>query len=339
MKKLTLALGVLSLITFCSCSKDSSTNLEKETIVYAAGYEQQSTPTASTTLPTVWNKNISYNLPTNTNATFTTIRKTKIYNGITYSVGYSAFNDKEDIGALWIDDVLTSFGDGTTDTQINDIYINGTDIYIVGSERTTQHINVAKLWKNGEGINLTDGSKNASANGIFVKDNNVYVVGSEDNRSVFWKNSEPTYLTNKGNNYSSAVDIKLSGSDIYILGSERDPVVNRYIVKLWKNGIVTSITDNTYGASGNSLYLHNNDIYIAGRIFKNNLHFPVYWKNSQLIELERGNDYFASASDILIKNNDIYVTGTSNKVATLWINGERTELSTNNSAATCIYEK
>lgn len=340
MRKTLLLLLLFLLNITISCNKDKTTILENESNTYIAGYEQVSTSTSTKPLLKIWseNKTISYDLSIDNNAFFTSIKAIKVHNGVTYAVGYFNFNDKEDIGALWIDGVLTSFGDGTKSTRINDIFINGSDIYMVGTERIKQYIKKAKLWKNGNPIDLTNGSEDASANSIFVKDNNVYILGSEGKKSVVWKNNEPTYLTS-GNDYSSAKDIKISGKDVYVLLNERNPNTNTYVTKIWKNGELTNITDGTYGSSGNSLYLHNNDIYITGRIHKDNKHYPVYWKNNELIELERGNDFFASANDIIIKNNDIYIIGQSNKVASLWKNGVRLELSNSTTSyALSLYE-
>jgi hypothetical protein len=58
---------------------------------------------------------------------------------------------------------------------------------------------------------------------------------------------------------------------VYVIGN----TVNNPSVKLWKNNVVQNLTDGTHEAKANSVYVLNNDVYVAGR--EENV--AVVWKN------------------------------------------------------------
>ena len=125
-------------------------------------------------------------------------------------------------------------------------------VYVVGSEYDGTN-NIAKLWKNGVATNLTDGSQNASARSVYVSGNDVYVVGSEYN----------------------GTNSKYNGTNS--------------VVKLWKNGVATALTDGSHNAYANAIFVSGNDVYVAGYEYNSNdLGVAKLWKNGVAIDLTDG---------------------------------------------------
>ena len=51
--------------------------------------------------------------------------------------------------------------------------------------------------------------------------------------------------------------------DVYIAGSEIGSA-GLWNAKIWKNGIATALTNSTYLADANSVYVSGTDVYVAG---------------------------------------------------------------------------
>ena len=106
---------------------------------------------------------------------------------------------------------------------------------------------MAKYWKNGVEVVLSDGTVDAGASSIAVVDGNIYIAGNEINKST-------------GNTMA-----------VY-----------------WKNGART-VLDNggtgSFGAVATTISVIGKDVYVAGRIEKNNKRIATYWKNGTAIML------------------------------------------------------
>jgi hypothetical protein len=102
--------------------------------------------------------------------------------------------------------------------------------------------------------------------------------------------------------------------EIYVAGTER-------AAKLWKNGIVTNLSNVIDTSFAYSVFVLNNDVYVAGSE-RNNAKF---WKNGIGANLTT-NSQFSNANSIYVTGNDIYVAGNEGFIAKLWINGVATNL-------------
>jgi hypothetical protein len=185
-----------------------------------------------------------------------------------------------------------SLTNGLAGAFATSVFVSGNDVYVAGRESI-----IAKYWKNGVAMNLTNGAYNAYATSIFVSGNDVYVAGTEGeasgiyNTAKYWKNSVPINLTD-GTQYANAVDIYVSGSDVYVAGYEANTIVGnynvgtRYVVKYWKNGIPTNLT-NSENSSPSSITVSNGEVYLLG--FDDG--YPCYWKGTQKIPLIGGIQY------------------------------------------------
>ncbi len=117
-------------------------------------------------------------------------------------------------------------------------------------------------------------------------------------------------------------------ADVYVVGYEK--VNGIKTAKMWKNGVVTSLTDGMNNSSANSIYVTNNNAYVVGNeTILGQGGQAKLWKNGVNVY----SDNFASANSVFVSDNeDVYMVGSSqeNKAsllrATVWKNGVATYL-------------
>lgn len=85
------------------------------------------------------------------------------------------------------------------------LFLNGTDIYVVGFERNASGRDFATYWKNGQKVVVSDGTIDADLSGIQIYENNVYVCGNDGNTVKIWKNNNAT-------NYSDGTNLAFAKS-------------------------------------------------------------------------------------------------------------------------------
>ena len=123
--------------------------------------------------------------------------------------------------------------------------------------------------------------------------------------------------------------------DIYLVGSEYTGATHR--AKYWKNGVATYLSNSASNVVANSIFVQNNDIYVAGTgtSSSNGNDFAIAWKNGVVVNLQQGS--FGSAEAIQVVGNDVHIVGRNNNNAVYWKNGlVETTLSTNISWAEAI---
>ncbi len=99
----------------------------------------------------------------------------------------------------------------------------------------------------------------------------------------------------------------------------------------WKNDSIVYLGDGTRFSTPEAIFIDSNDVYVGG--YEEDSHgnmLAVYWKNG--IKVILGNGLFPTyIYDITVNNGTVYAAGvqyTSNgEVATLWVNGTQTTLS------------
>jgi hypothetical protein len=107
-------------------------------------------------------------------------------------------------------------------------------------------------------------------------------------------------------------------AQVFVAGYESNGSVN--VAKCWIDGKEITLSDGTNEAKANSVYVSNNDVYIAGSD-----NGAVYWKNNKEIRLSGD-----GASSIVVSGNDIYVAGSNNPRAVYWKNGTEVLLENTN---------
>jgi len=222
---------------------------------------------------------------------------------------------------------------------------NGTDNYFGG------------FWHGGlwTGYSLTspDPSKSFKYGGIEKSGGDIYVPGELGNEVYFripgyWKNGSWTPLESVPRaQITSVLKIKVSGEDVYAVGSQQGQVSGGYadwIYGYWKNTswVDELITDTTNPrVEATSLAIVGSDVYVSGTQAEGSLNHQSYAagysKNGtwQLLE----NPYVGTNSygrGIAVFGNDIYVYGKLESHAGYWKNGNWIPLTTPNSLSATV---
>ena len=180
------------------------------------------------------------------------------------------------------------------DSRARGIFVADKNVYVAGSLNFQNE--TAVYWKNGTVVTLGDPVNTSFATSVAVSGADVYVAGSESGeivrRAKFWKNGVTTFLTNGSEFSSEAVDIAVSGNDVYCVGNVQY-YDNTRAAKLWKNGEPQSLPGAIFVSS---VFVFNNDVYVAGEGIDNSVKSPMYWKNGVAVVLPNdGNGTFATS--------------------------------------------
>ena len=210
-------------------------------------------------------------------------------------------------------------------SYVTSVYVSGDDVYVAGFG-----IWYAALWKNGETQIL--GSYQSFANSVYVSDGNVYVAGNE------YQTKNTGTIQRSGSSHldqNFIIRYQLSKNTNAYARSSSEEIQYVGVAKLWKNGEAQDITDGTYDATANSVFLAGDDVYVAGR--ENNeqgISVVKLWKNGVAQNLTDGT-MDGRANSVYVSDNDVYVAGTERnaqgwEVAKLWKNGEVQSLTNDN---------
>lgn len=191
--------------------------------------------------------------------------------------------------------------------------------YIAGQQMHGSGEFTASLWINGGHTFLTNGSFESAANDVFKLNNDIYAAGYERNTvspsdptemnkaAVYWKNGSMTQLTD-GSSNAEANSIAVSGSDIYVAGTEYNNVTMRQNASLWKNGTAVSLHDGSNWSYGNAVAINGNDVYVAGNETIGGAVSAQLWKNGVRVTLPFTGTT-SNAHRIVFDGNDIYIIG------------------------------
>ena len=225
----------------------------------------------------------------------------------------------------------TSVQLSTQSGEISSIIISGTDIYCSGMLN-----NVNSIWKNGVIVNTLSSAASstlASGNhGLFVAGSDIYAAGYQFGpaptyyfQAAYWKNGAIVTLTTGFNGNARATAIYVSGSDVYVAGTEDEGTANQ-APRLWKNGVSVPLTTPANSVYNNisSLLVTGSDVYVGGKYNGTG----AVWKNGVMINT----DAYALAEQVtsifLYNNTDLYVSGSSasSGMNGYWKNGNFVEM-------------
>jgi len=183
------------------------------------------------------------------------------------------------------------------DDKVEDNPEKPIDFYACGGAISGSFDERAVYWKNGQPTFLSNQSSYAYA--IEVLNNDVHIVGAENYVSKYWINGvAQQHPTMAGYNLS---DICIAGNDVYIVG------FNYYTIKYWKNGIQFDAITSNNNVYASGIKVVGNDIYIA---FKENGEVKT-WKNGVITNLSNGTTY-EDLKNIDVYNSDVYVVADEN---------------------------
>lgn len=213
-------------------------------------------------------------------------------------------------------------------TQANELE----GVYVVGTLYKRGH-NVVVVWENGVPKQLTDKKGYALAEAVSVCGGDVYVVGNvydadrRHSKATVWKNGVPQVLETGEAASSRATAMVVSNGDVYVVGTV---LQTRFKPRaaLWKNGVLTWLTDENTPAEAKAVAVSDADVYVAGLVYGDTT-MATLWKNGVPQSLPDGED--GSVDAIAVSDGTVYVTGTAFRDGTgtsamLWCNGMPTDL-------------
>lgn len=305
MKQLCMSLTAISLVFF-SCKKDNTPQKPVVTDVYVAGKDFNS-------VVALWHNGQqlfwegSYGWTGS--AYGVTIKDTNVF----------VAGRRDNQALYWKNGEENFLSDPVTETaQANAINFSGNDIYVAGYRLKSTSESQAGYWKNGVFNPLfSELYKQAECRDIVVVNNTVHAVGYADIgvgspqlAGIYWKNGDSTILKKDGFTMLNA--LKVVSDNVYIAGT------NFPNGAYWTNGEMHDLGQYTDALDIDEW---NGDVYVVGYTYDND-RTAVYWKNGQLIVLEKG-----IATGIQIVDGDVYICGYVDidnvSTAVYWKNGVR----------------
>ena len=120
--------------------------------------------------------------------------------------------------------------------------------------------------------------------------------------------------------------------NIYVAGTLYNG--SREIAAVWKNGVVTQLSDGTRQAYARAVFVSGSDVYVAGfeRNLTNTFGIATIWKNGVGTVLTTAPNTASDAFAVYVDGTAVYVAGYeetgAGQVAKIWKNGIATSLTT-----------
>ena len=116
------------------------------------------------------------------------------------------------------------------------------------------------------------------------------------------------------------IDLKLGKPIVFVAGNEWNGEIN--IAKCWIDGQEFALSDGTQDARANSIFVADDDVYVAGYDGG-----PVYWKNFTEIRLPlksktENSRLFSNANSVYVSGNKVYIAGNDSSNAVYWKDGK-----------------
>ena len=201
--------------------------------------------------------------------------------------------------------------------------LSSTDIYIAGFTRNINNKEVPTIWKNGVPTILpSDLNVLTLVSKVFVSGNDVYAINENDdtNSILLWKNGIIVQTIPN----SVAYEFIVVGSDVYILGQTAN------VFKIWKNGVETILTNNSFNNFVLKMKVVNGDVYAAGSERVGTKNIAKFWKNGAATAISN-TSLNSFVDDFEVVNNEVTILFRERNDATtetlkVWKNGNTVTL-------------
>jgi len=213
---------------------------------------------------------------------------------LTLSLNTGSLKKDDEVFLCWNtqeDGKGTDYREGGSLTQEGDLtlYPRWCVTYAVGEADY-----LAKMWKNGgkenggETLSLTSSTQYSSdAFDIAVLDDDVYVAGSDASTTIWkamlWKNGgslnhgETTTLPTTEKGESHAMELVVSGKDIYVGGSEA--IDGTEWATIWKNGNILAQKNLGFNYASQHIAVSGDTIYVVGNTYDSSSSLYTYSLN------------------------------------------------------------
>lgn len=176
--------------------------------IYVAGYERED----GYGFAKYWKNGTAHSL-SNVNSEANSI---VVVNGDVYVAGWERTENGR-IAKYWKNGVGVNLTSGNTFADALDIFVDGSDVYVIGYEGLD-----VKYWKNGEAVELPGkpDSGTKTGNAIYIEGSDIYVAGAGSTTTAdYWKNGNREELASGIS--TKAMGIMSNNGIIHIAGYER----------------------------------------------------------------------------------------------------------------------
>lgn len=187
---------------------------------------------------------------------------------------------------IWKNGEMIKVGSSGIYTKLNDIFVSGNDVYVVGYERGKVGTQ-SKYWKNGVETTLSQPSNTTYARGIWVDKGDCYIIGYADvdpTRSIkLWKNAVSKNLLS-GSTLMQGTGITVDNDNVYAVGHQS--VGGKFVPLVFKNNEQMPIQHSTSGhSSAFAVQVSDDKVYVLGTEHNNGERNYVIWENGQKVDL------------------------------------------------------
>ena len=217
-----------------------------------------------------------------------TIRSIFVSKGDVYSVGQCSAGIAvyKNSDTLYI--IPSGVYDGVRITYVNAgfIYVNGTDVYIAGSEFITAPFPLPRIiiWKNGIEHFSFSTQDYPRINAMCGVGEDIYLAAINANTYEVEVLKNRQYLFSVGTN-AGANSISVDGNNVYVAGTGTSPYRPLKNAVVWKNGDVlynNLDVEETKHSEANSVVAIDSDVYVSGYC-EADKRYLCTWKNGKLL--------------------------------------------------------
>ena len=278
-----LAAGLIAFAA-TSCKKSNTPTPAKQVDVYVAGGIQAVNTLNNANIACYWKNGSIVKLSDSLTAALST--GIAIDQNDVYVAGYHLQASSGNAKAVyWKNGKEITLTDGTAWATANAIAVDNGNVYVAGDIFYPQG-------KNGVAITLNRAPTSYTAvNSIVVVGSDVYVGGYDGvYGAAYWKNNNPTYLTNNYASFTSGIAVNIDG--IYVAGNI-NPVNQIGQPSVWVDDVQKPLQS---GYSSNNIAYgvaaSGQDIYVAAEFGT----YAGYWRNGVAIALSNN----ASANSVAV---------------------------------------